>query len=102
MQLKIVCATLFVAACVLLCIGSGTLLLVPPYQGRYLTAGKVEYGVVPALGAIVVLTVVGWLWTRSGSALSLRKAVERSISWAIGACVLFYLIAAFIAARRQG
>lgn len=99
--MKIICALLFVGACVLLSIGGGTLLLVPPYHGRYLTLDRVEYGVLPTLGALGVLIVAGWLWTRSGSSLSLRSSVGRSISWAIGAAVLFYFAMAFIAGTHQ-
>jgi hypothetical protein len=100
---RIICAGLFIGACVLLWIGGGMLFLVPGYPGEgYWAVERVKYGIVPAAAALSLLAAVGWLWTRSGSPLTLRNAIQRSISLAIGACVLFYFVMAFIAAQRQG
>lgn len=103
MRLKTICVLLFLGACFSLYYGSGMLLLFPATPGEgYFAAWRILYGVLPTLLSAVLLVVVGWLWTRTGSAVGLERAIGNSFSWAIGAVLLFWIGVLIIAGIRQG
>ncbi len=101
--MKIISGVLFAGACVLLYYGTTMLLLVPGYPGEtFFAAKRMLYGGLPTLLSAALLVSAGWLWTRSGSAVSLRKAIANSFSWALGAVVLFWIGLLIVAGIRQG
>jgi hypothetical protein len=63
MPVKVACVLLFLAACLLLCWGGATLLLIP--QGDigegYFAVWRMLYGGGPTLAAVILLLIVGWL-----------------------------------------
>lgn len=91
---------LFIAACVLLYFGSTMLLLVPSYRGESYFAGRIEYGVLPTLGSIVLLITVGWLWARATS-MSLGKSIGWAFAGAIAAIALFWIGLIIVAGVEQ-
>lgn len=103
MPLKIISGLLFIGACVALYYGTGMLLVVPGFPGEsYFALKRMLYGVLPTLLSAALLLASGWLWTRSGSGINLRKAVANSFSLAVGAVVLFWIGLLVIASIRQG
>lgn len=103
MSMKILSGVLFLVACMALYAGAVMLLFVPGYPGEsYFAPKRMLYGIPPTLLSIILLVTVGWLWTRSGSTISLRRAIANSFSWAIGALVLLGIILATIGGIRQG
>ncbi|MBZ5580369.1 MAG: hypothetical protein LAP40_27765 [Acidobacteriia bacterium] len=101
--MKIISGILFSGACFLLYYGGTMLLLVPGYPGEsYFAAKRMLYGALPTLLSAGFLVSAGWLWTRSGSTISLKKAIANSFSWAVGAVTLFWLVLVIIAGIRQG
>ena len=103
MPMKIISGLLFIGACVALYGGTVMLLFVPGYPGEsYFTAKRMLYGIPPVILSIASLVSAAWIWTRSGSAISLRKAIARSCSWAVGVLLLFGIVALIIGGIRQG
>jgi hypothetical protein len=101
--MKIISSILFAGACIALYYGSGMLLIVPGYPGEsYFAAKRMLYGILPTLLSAVLLVSAGWFWTRSGSTVSLRKAIANSFSWAVAAVLLFWLGPLIVAGIRQG
>jgi len=101
--MKLVCIPLFIAACVLLYLGSGMLLVMPGYPGEsYLVRERILYGVLPTLLSAALLVTVGWLWVRAGGSVSLGKAIGRSFSLAVAAILLFWIGLIIMADLRQG
>ena len=102
MLLKIVSGLLFIVACISLYYGTAMLFLVPGYAGEsYFAANRMLYGLLPVLLCIVLLVFCGWLWTRSGSAVNLWKAIANSFSWAVVTVVLFWIGLLVVAGIRQ-
>ncbi len=95
MKLKIASIPIFVAACVLLNMGTTMLFLVPGYPGesylKSLFAGRFLYGVVPFFASVTLLIVVGWLWDRSNGSPDVMKAIGKTFSSAVGAILLFWI-----------
>lgn len=101
--MKIISGILFTGACVALYSGAVMLLFVPGYPGEsYFAAKRMLYGIPPTLLSIALLVTAAWLWTRSGSAISVRKAIANSFSLAIGILLLFGIVAMIIGGIRQG
>ena len=100
--MKIVSILVFIGACVLLYFGSGMLMVVQGYPGEgYFAPRRILYGVLPTILSAALLVSVGWLWTRSDSAVSLRKAIANSFAWALGAIGLFWIGLLIVASFRQ-
>jgi hypothetical protein len=82
MKLKVVCAPIFVAACILLYMGTTMLFLVPGSPGesylQSLLGGRFFFGVVPAVASVILLFVVGWLWNLSKGSPDIILAVART------------------------
>jgi len=103
LPMKVVCVTMFVAACYLLYFGSGMLLVAPGYPGeRYLASARILYGVMPVLASAVLLTTTGWLWSRSGASISVKRAITNAFSLAVAAIILFWIGLLIAAGIRQG
>ena len=101
--MKLFCAPLFAGAWVALYYGTFMLLLAPGNPGEsYFAAKRMLYGIPSTLSSIALLLATAWLWTRSGSAISLRKAIANSFSWAVGTLILFWIVVLIIASVRQG
>ena len=101
--MKIVSGILFAGACVALYYGSGMLLVVPGYPGEsHFAAKRMLYGILPTLLSAGLLASAGWFWARSGSAVTLTKAIANSFSWAIAAVALFWIALMIIGGIRQG
>lgn len=101
--MKALTVVLFFGACVLLYFGSGMLLVVPSYRGEsYFSTGRILYGVLPTVLCGVLLTIVGWLWTRTGSRIGLRKAIVKSFCLAFASIGLLWLILLVIARVKEG
>jgi hypothetical protein len=95
MKLKFACIPIFIAACVLLYMGTTMLFLVPGYPGesylKSIFAGRFLYGVVPTIASVMLLFVVGWLWDRSNGSPDVVKAIGKSFCSAVGAILLFWI-----------
>ena len=102
MPMKIISGLLFIPACVSLYFGTFWLFVMPRFGEGYFTFERMLSGVGLTLLSAVLLVTVGWLWTRSRSAVSLGKAVANSFSWAGGAGMLFWLALLIMAGIRQG
>src|ERR1017187_2199321 len=99
----ILSGVIFVIACVALYAGAVMLLFAPGYPGEsYFAPKRMLYGIPPTLLSITLLVTVGWLWTRSGSAISLRRAITSSFLWAIGILTFSGIVAVIIGGIRQG
>jgi hypothetical protein len=103
MSMKIISGLLFITTCVSLYFGTGWLFVMPRFPGEsYFTFERMLSGIGLTLLSAALLVTVGWLWTRSGSAVGLGRAVANSFSWAGGAIVLFWLALMSIGGIRQG
>jgi hypothetical protein len=95
MKLKLPCLLLFIAACVLLHYGTGTLFLVPGDPGesyiKSLFAGRFLFGVVPTLSSAVLLVIVGWLWDRSNGTVNHKETIATTFSLAVAATVFGWI-----------
>ena len=103
MPLKITAGILFAGACASLYFGTGWLFMMPHFPGEgYFTLERMLYGIGPMLLSGALLVSVGWTWTRSGTSLSLRKAIISSFRWAMAAVILFWSALMVIGGIRQG
>ena len=103
MPVKIIAGTLFIGACVSLYFGAGWLFIVPHFPGEsYFTVERMLYGLGSTLLSASLLVTAGWTWTRSGSGVSLRKAVMNAFRLGIAAVGLFWLALMVIGGIRQG
>lgn len=103
MPLKIAAGILFAGACASLYFAAGWLFIVPHFPGEsYFTLERMLYGIGSMLLSVILLVSVGWTWTRSGSGLSLRKAIANSFRWAMAAVALFWIALMVIGGIRQG
>lgn len=100
--MKLVCASVLVIASVLLYYGTTMLFFVPAQPGHYFDLNLVIYGMLPTLTSAALLVAVGWLWVRSGSSLTLKKAIGRSFSLAIAGILIFWIGLIIMADLRQG
>jgi len=95
MKIKLPCLLLFIAACVLLHYGTGTLFLVPGDPGesyiKSLFAGRFLFGVVPTLASAVLLVIVGWLWDRSNGSTNLRGTIATTLSLSVAATLVGWI-----------
>ena len=103
MPLKITAGILFAVACLSLYFGAGRMAVRRArFPGEsYFTLERMVYGVGSMLLTVALLVSVGWTWTRSGSGLTLRKAVGNSFRWAMAAVALFWLVLMVIGGIRQ-
>lgn len=102
MSMKIVAVILFIVACIALYFGGGWLFIMPRFPGEsYFTFERLLYGVGSTLLAAGLLTLVGWIWTRSDSRISPCKAIVNSFRWAVAAVGLFWLALMVIGGIRQ-
>ena len=103
MRMKIISGTLFVGACVALYAGTVMLLFVPGYPGEtYFAPKRMLYGIPPTVLSIALLVTAAWLWTRSGSSTSLRKAIANSFSLALGILLLLGIVLLIVGGIPQG
>lgn len=101
--MKILSGILFVIACLALYAGAVMLLFVPGYPGEgYFAPKRMLYGIPPILLSITLLVTVAWLWIRSGSDISLRRAITNSFLWAMGTLTFLSIVAMFIGGIRPG
>ena len=78
------------------------LLVMPGYPGEsYFAVERILYGILPSLLSAALLATVGWLWVRSGSSVTLKKAIGRSFSFAVAAVLLFWIGLIIMADLRQ-
>ena len=99
--MRAACVPLFIAACGLLYFGSGILLFVPGYRGEsYFSSGRVTYGVLPTITSALLLTVVGWLWSRKSG--DLKRSLKRTYSLASMAVGIIWTALWVIGGLRQG
>jgi TRAP-type C4-dicarboxylate transport system permease large subunit len=82
------------------------LFLVPgnPYESYWksMFEGRFVYGVLPGLGSVILLAIVGWLWDRSNGSRGVLKTISRAFALAAGAILLFGILAIVIAGVRNG
>ena len=65
MQMKILAALIVFAGCFLFYYGSVMLFFVPGYPGeRYLSVGRIGFGVLPFLGGIGLFALALWIFNR--------------------------------------
>ena len=87
---------MFMGGCALAYFGVTMLLFVPVYRGdsylKTLFLVRVLYGIIPAACGVALLVTVGWLWDRSNGSRDLSKAINRSLSFGVGAILLFWLV----------
>jgi hypothetical protein len=97
MKLKILCAALFLAACFLLYIGAGMLLLIPgDLREGYFAAWRIRYGVLPLAASGLLLVTVGLLWSRSQQGATRVRATCGAFVLAAGLVVLAFLTVVFV------
>lgn len=80
-----------IAGCACLYFAAVALLMIPGYPGEsYLNWFRVVYGLVPAFLTLTLLTLAGWLWSRSGGPASVETYIQRAFLAAFGAVLLFF------------
>jgi len=90
-SMKILGVVAGLVGCFCLYYGTFTMLVLPGYPGeRYLSWGRVVYGVGPTVLSFGLLTLAGWLWSRVGGPATLGTYVQRAFLGAAGLVVLFW------------
>jgi len=88
--------------CVCLYFGTGMLLVVPGGPTEpYLDWRMFAYGIAPTVLSAVLLSLAGWLWSRSGGPASVGTYIKRAFQGAIGVVVLFW-VGLIVVGRLKG
>ena len=67
----------------------------------YLNWRMAAYGIAPTVLSLVLLTLAGWFWSRSGGPASLSTYIQRAFLLAIGLVILFW-VGLIVVAHLQG
>jgi len=91
-----------VLGCFCLYYGTGMMLVIPGYPGeRYLSWGRILYGVVPTMLSVGFIVLAGRLWSRAGGPAPLGAYIKRAFLVAAGLVVLFW-ISLIVIAHLEG